>query len=193
MTGDGRGNGRRAALERHVHDVEPERMLEEPLAGQMRRRAIARRGIIVLAGICLHQRRKLLQGGRGHRRVDRNRFRCRQQQRDGCKAFRNFVRQFFADGRLNDKVLIDDNHGTAVRRRSGRRRGADHPGGPGQVLNMETAAGLGQFLRKDSRDHVVGRTGRVRYDDFDGLRAFGSGRLRDRRRHDDARRDQPRH
>ena len=154
-------DSRRRALQRHVGDlavVEP----EQPLAGEMRRRAVARTGVAVFARIGLEQRDQFLDVLHRHGRVNDDHFRRGDDERDRREALERIVRHLGLDDRLHDEILVGHQQRVAVARRVGRSAHADGAAGAGRVLDIELSAErLGELLRQDPRDDVVRTARRV--------------------------------
>ena len=124
MTRDGRADRRAAAAERHMHEVELQRMGEQR-TDELRRRAGARRREAVFAGIGPDQRHQLLDALRRHRRIDRQHHRRGGAERDGVEVLERIEAGVAVQIWIVGEVAARHQDGVAVRRRLRGLDGAD--------------------------------------------------------------------
>jgi hypothetical protein len=105
-----------------------------------------------------------------HRRIDDQHDRHRGNHRHRSKGFSGIEWQLLVEGAVDgQRRRRGQQQGVAIGLRARDRLGADIAAGPATVLDQEIlAVPLGQLLRDDTGDDVVGAAGRERHDDLDG-------------------------
>ena len=175
-------DGRRTALVGHVLDVDAGHLLEQ-FAGQVDRRAAARRAERDLAGIGLGIRHQLLDGLERLRRIGHQQVRHQRHARERGEILDRIEPQFRVQA-LVDGVGADRAHEDRVAIGRGARHelGADIAAGAGAVVDDDRLAKvLADELPQHARQDVGGAAGRERDDDRDGLGGEGLGLRRQRR------------
>ena len=164
MPADGRRDGGPAAVERHCHQVEPERLLEH-FTGEIARGSEAGMGIAVLARGCLHPGNKLLHVHRRNSWVHQENLRRHSDQRHRRKVARRFETELVEQARIDHQRAADRQDGVAVGGSLCRHRGADIAAAPGVVLHVELLAQpLRQLRSKHARHDIDRAAGRERCD-----------------------------
>jgi hypothetical protein len=140
VSGDGRGDRRRGALERHVDHVDLVGDLVDELAFEVRRSAHAGSPVLVLARIGLQERDQLLQILRRHRWIDGYHFGGDRGLRDWRELLDCIVGRLCLDDRLQQEVGRSDQEGVTVGRRVRDRDGAGAAARARAVLHEELLA-----------------------------------------------------
>ena len=162
--------GRRVALVGNVHEVDLGGVLQH-LHRQVRRGAVAGRGVVQLAGLALRERDELGQVARLHLRIDDQQVRRDRHQRDRREIRDRVVRKLrIRAGRDRVGAGRAERQRVAVGRRLGRGVGADRAAGARPVLDDHgLAEPLAQPLRHDAGDDVGRAARREADDELDGL------------------------
>ena len=190
MTRRHRLRRRPGAAERHVHQIEPGRECEQR-TGEMRRRAGARRGETVLAGIGFHQINKFSDALRRELRIDDQHIGRIRDQTDGDEVALGIVGDLGVEARIDHEARGHDEQRIAIGRGMRRVAHADVAAGTGLILDVELFAELiAEFARQNAGDCVGWSPGRKRHDQPNGM-VWIVRRLQ-RRRHDHHRADEQR-
>ena len=193
VAGDRRHDRGAATLERHLHDIEFVRELEQSLDGHVRGRSITRACVAVLARICLQQLDELLHICRRHRRMNGDRLRRARKRCDRDEVLEGIVGRLRLHQRLDDEVLVHDQQRVSVGRRASCGKRAGNATGAREIFHIELrAAILRQFLRGDAGDNIGRSASPIGHNHLHRPRrvAFGSIRLLSRGS-DGAKRQQP--
>ena len=159
MPADGRCDGGAAAVERHGHEVEPERLLEH-FTGEIARGSQAGMGIAVLARACLHPGDKLLHVRRRNVWVHQQNLRRHSDQRHRREVAGRVETELVEQARIDHQRAADHQHGVAVGGSLGRHRSADIAAAPGVVLHVELLAQPLRQLRRKHARHDIDRAAR---------------------------------